>query len=320
MELGVQPRLRRRHRGLVSASCGRPGCPVLAPFPLGSEPRGCPGGMAGAGRTPQPRGQVKLLHRAGRAAGPLRAAAQPRALPGSPAARLHPSHRLRRRPRLPAVAPRPGGRFHARPPGPLALRPWRCPVPATRLQVAPGPPLTLHARRPLPAARVWDLHIPPSSAHPRRHLAQPRVPPAPRLWVRCSQSSLSPSPRPVPPSPGCGPAKLPALAARLAFRAQGRGRAPAGGARRGWGGGCASQSVACRDPPRETWLRGGGGRGGRGAGSQPPPRGRLSWWETFLSPPVAHGHRRFLGLASARAEWRAEFLIIKKLSYGRGDE
>lgn len=99
MELGVHLWRRRRHRGPVSEGCSRLGSPIPAPFLLGpGRAAALEGAGAGAGQTPQLRGQVKLLHRAGRALarsggrrGPLRAAAQLRALPRSPTASFLPA-------------------------------------------------------------------------------------------------------------------------------------------------------------------------------------------------------------------------------------
>lgn len=189
-------------------------CRFPAPLPAVQLPRG----RTGAGQTLQPRGQVKLLHRAGA----LERVARPTAGRGA-------FPRLTPQPECIVFAGRRGSAWRpssfAPPPGPAALRPRSCPVRGTRLQVAPGPPP--HARRPeLP--RVRDLHNPPSFSRPLPHLAQRRVlsspgsgPLNPRLRPPGSSTSQG-HPRPLPTLPGCGPAWLPASVARLGSLSAGK--------------------------------------------------------------------------------------------------
>lgn len=284
MELGSPPRRRRRHRGPVSAGGGRPGSPVPAPSLLVSGPRGCPRGRRARTGTPQPRGQVKLLHRAwcARARGGAHCGPRRRPAPCL-AARLHPSLWLPRRPRLPAVAARPGGRSRSCRHAALRLR--RCPVrarrprgrrPPSRLQVAPRPPLAPHARRPGPAS-VRDRHSLPGSARPRLHLAQPRCPPpcgpAPSVLGFALRAPLRPQvPAPHAPCSGAaGPRGSRPQQTCSAVRAQGRGS----GSRRGAGRWAADRSrFAWMHRPQETFPA--RRRGPRRLALAPPPRRSVS--------------------------------------------
>lgn len=271
--------------------------------------------MAGAGRTPQPRGQVKLLHRDGRAragGGPTAGRGAARALPGSPAASFSPAPAPTAASRRRATARRP---FSRASPAPLALRPWRCPVPATRYPAAGGAGASAYAPRTTPGCPRLGPSHPSQFRAPSPASGTTPGAPAP------GSGALNPRRRPpragCSPSPGLRAREAPASAARLSSPSAGKGSGTGEGARRGWRGGCASRSFACGDPPGETWLRGGGG--GRGAGLN-LLRDADELVENLSRSAWGTGQWRFLGLACARAEGRAEFLIIKKLSYGRGDE
>lgn len=293
MELGAQPRGRRRNRGPVSAGCGRPDSSVLAPSLLGSGPSGCPGGGAGAGRAPAAPwlSEVAASRRAlsGGQRGPLRAAAPPRALPCSPAASS-------------ALAPAPAGAsrrcsaarrlLSPAPSSPVLRRGTaRCVLPGlrsrrlpSRPQLAPGPPLAPHAQCPgLP--RVRDFHIPRYRA-PCPHVAQ--SPHARRPGSGPLHGFALPAPlRRVPPPQGLRARGAPGLRsqARLPERRAG-GRTT--GERRAAGRG---ERAALPGAASRAWIIPGrlslrGRRGPRRLASRPSPRRSSSEWKTFPSPSV----------------------------------
>lgn len=324
MELRAQPRRRRRHRGPVSAGCGRPGSPVPAPFLLGCGPRGCPGGGQARAGPPQPRGEVKLLHRAWCARAGGGAHCGPRRRPAScPTARLHPSCWLPSRPRLPAVAAR-RPFSPARSPGPpaAALPVARYPAAgqAPAIPAAGGAgasaPIPTHDARGCPASGTFTS-LPASRASPA-FLPAPR---ARRPGVQPSPSLASPAPRlcaPGPPRawcpllPGCGPARLPASADRLGSPSAGKGVGqPARGAPQDWGQGCAPGSrVAWMDHPRETFLRAAAGAAAPGSrASSASELQRVG--NLFLSVCDTYRQWRFLlDLASARDSSPVESRVL----------
>lgn len=298
MELGAQPRRRRRHRGPVSAGCGRPGSPVPAPSLLGSGPRGCPGGGQARAGPPQPRGEVKLLHRAWCARAGGGAHCGPRRRPAAClTVRLHPSCWLPSRPRLPAVAARRPS-SPARSPGPpaAALPVARYPAAgqAPAIPAAGGAgasaPIPTHDAGGCPASGTFTS-LPASRASPA-FLPAPR---ARRPVVQPSPSSASPSPRlcaPGPPAPGApssraaGPRGSRPRQRGSALRPQGTGSGSRRGARRRTGDKASRLGAALPGwivPGRLSCAR---RRGPRRLALAPPPRQSFSEWKTFSSPSV----------------------------------
>lgn len=272
MELGAQPRRwRRRHRGPVSAGCGRPGSPVPAPSLLGSGPRGCPGGGQARAGPPQPHGQVKLLHRAwcaraggGAHCGPRRRPASclaagcillagSRVRSGFPPSWRGPATVLTRTVSWPSGPGAAGGTLPrcgagARHPG-CRWRRGLCSRPTHDARGCPASGIFTS----LPASRASPASLPAPRAR------RPGVRPSPSLASTSPRLCAQGPPEPgAPLLPGCGPARLPASADWLGSLSAGKGVGqPARGAPR--------SRFAWMGRARETFLRAAAGAAAPGS-------------------------------------------------------
>lgn len=291
MELGVQPRLRRRHRGLVSASCGRR---VVRSWPLSRSAPSRAAAPGDGGRGPDaaaPRPSEVAASRRARSGG-RRAHCGPRRSPAPcPATRLHPSHRLLRRPRLPVVASRPGGRFHAHPPAPRPSGPGvaRCPLAGCRwrrdLRLR-----STHDARLLASGTFTSLPVPRTLAGIWHNPGHPLSP---------ASGSGALNPRGRPPrdrchlSPGLRAREAPGLSSQPWLSERGEGV----GHRRGARGEAGERAALPRAAPAGILL----GRlrraaaGAAAPGSQPPPRGRFRFRFRFSFRLWHTGNGDFLG-------------------------